>query len=184
MYFGGLGLAAVLTGCAADVAYGFVETVHCTAAALPAVGSGLAVIGLLAVVRLAVVRLTVIGLTVIGLAVIRLTVIRLTVVGLAVIRLAVIGLTAVGLAVEELAVKGLGVVGLLAGADYQTDDAEPEAPGKAVIHLIGIALSFDYRAADKAKDDCNDNRNNAGDYGYYHDLFFSITTKIKHIYSP
>ena len=169
MYFGGLGLAAVLTWCAADVAYGFVETVHCTAAALPAVGSGLAVIGLL---------------TVIGLAVVRLTVVGLAVVRLAVIRLAVIGLTAVGLAVEELAVKGLGVVGLLAGADYQTDDAEPEAPGKAVIHLIGIALSFDYRAADKAKDDCNDNRNNAGDYGYYHDLFFSITTKIKHIYSP
>ena len=179
MYFGGLGLAAVLTGCAADVAYGFVETVHCTAAALPAVGSGLAVIGLLTVIGLTVVWLAVIGLTVVRLAVVGLTVIRLTVVGLT-----VVGLTVVGLAVEELAVKGLGVVGLLAGADYQTDDAEPEAPGKAVIHLIGIALSFDYRAADKAKDDCNDNRNNAGDYGYYHDLFFSITTKIKHIYSP
>ena len=174
MYFGGLGLAAVLTGCAADVAYGFVETVHCTAAALPAVGSGLAVIGLL----------TVIGLTVVGLTVIRLAIIRLTVIRLSAVGLAVVGLAAVGLSVEELAVKGLGVVGLLAGADYQTDDAEPEAPGKAVIHLIGIALSFDYRAADKAKDDCNDNRNNAGDYGYYHDLFFSITTKIKHIYSP
>lgn len=174
MYFGGLGLAAVLTGCAADVAYGLVETVHCTAAALPAVGSGLAVIGLL----------TVIGLTVVGLAVVRLTVVRLTVVGLTVVGLTVIRLAVVGLTVEELAVKGLGVVGLLAGADYQTDDAEPEAPGKAVIHLIGIALSFDYRAADKAKDDCNDNRNNAGDYGYYHDLFFSITTKIKHTYSP
>ena len=179
MYFGGLGLAAVLTGCAADVAYGFVETVHCTAAALPAVGSGLAVIGLLTVIGLTVVWLAVIGLTVV-----RLAVVRLTVVGLAVIRLTAVGLSAVGLSVEELAVKGLGVVGLLAGADYQTDDAEPEAPGKAVIHLIGIALSFDYRAADKAKDDCNDNRNNAGDYGYYHDLFFSITTKIKHIYSP
>lgn len=184
MYFGGLGLVTVLTGCAADVAYGFVETVHCTAAALPAVGSGLAVVGLLTVIGL-----TVVGLTVVGLAVIRLAIIRLTVIGLAVIRLSavgltVVGLTAVGLAVEELAVKGLGVVGLLAGADYQTDDAEPEAPGKAVIHLIGIALSFDYRAADKAKDDCDNNRNNAGDYGYYYDLFFSITTKINHIYSP
>ena len=179
MSFGGLGLAAVLTGCAADVAYGFVETVHCTAAALPAVGSGLAVIGLLTAIGLAVIRLTVIGLATVGLAAVGLTVVGLTVVGLAVIRL-----TAVGLSVEELAVKGLGVVGLLAGADYQTDDAEPEAPGKAVIHLIGIALSFDYEAADKAKDNCSDNRNNASDYAYYHKLFFSITTKIKHTYSP
>ena len=184
MSFGGLGLAAVLTGCAADVAYGFVETVHCTAAALPAVGSGLAVIGLLTAIGLAVIRLTVIGLATVGLAAVGLTVVGLTVVGLTVVGLAVIRLTAVGLSVEELAVKGLGVVGLLAGADYQTDDAEPEAPGKAVIHLIGIALSFDYEAADKAKDNCSDNRNNASDYAYYHKLFFSITTKIKHTYSP
>ena len=149
--------------------YCFVGAVHFSAAAVPLASAlsvirlsavGLPVIGLLPAVGLPVVRL----LPVIGLTVIRLSVIGL----LAVVRLAVGRLSVIGLAVRRLPVEELLVLAVirLAGAYDKSDDTQPEAPGKAVVQLVGITLAPNDHTAHNSHHDSCDDPDNARDYGY------------------